>query len=97
VTASDRYWQHYQAQRNALALDVQVQGRIEVILDMWHRWNTGTPLQSLTRHQHAAHYKRFRNQVQNMTTIYGSGKELWKKFNDVCQMAANLSAAYQVG
>lgn len=46
-------------------------------------------------------YKRFRNQVKNMTTIYGSGDELWQKFNDVAQMAsgsyrpkrANLDAA----
>lgn len=32
-------------------------------------------------------YRRFRDQVQNMTTIYGNGKNLWDKFNDVCQMA----------
>lgn len=31
-------------------------------------------------------YKRFRNQVQNMTTLYGNGKELWEKFNEVSQM-----------
>ncbi|MDY5767775.1 MAG: hypothetical protein SPK03_05285 [Alloprevotella sp.] len=33
-------------------------------------------------------YRSFRNQVKNMTTVYGSGERLWKKFNDVCQMAA---------
>lgn len=32
-------------------------------------------------------YKRFRNQVQNMTTVYGSGSELWRNFKAVCRVA----------
>ncbi len=32
-------------------------------------------------------YKRFRNQVQNMTSAYGSGKTLWKNFRDTCKLA----------
>lgn len=32
-------------------------------------------------------YKRFRNQVQNMDTVYGSGNELWKNFKSVCKIA----------
>ena len=32
-------------------------------------------------------YKRFRNQVQNMSTVYGSGKVLWDNFNDVASLA----------
>ncbi|MBR5660567.1 MAG: hypothetical protein IKW99_03360 [Bacteroidales bacterium] len=32
-------------------------------------------------------YKRFRNQVQNMTSVYGSGRELWENFKAVCQIA----------
>lgn len=34
-------------------------------------------------------YKRFRNQVQNMTTVYGAGTTLWKKFMAVCAIAGN--------
>ena len=32
-------------------------------------------------------YKRFRNQVQNMDTVYGSGKDLWNNFKDVASIA----------
>jgi hypothetical protein len=32
-------------------------------------------------------YKRFKNQVKNMTTVYGSGDKLWNNFNDVCKIA----------
>ena len=32
-------------------------------------------------------YKRFRNQVQNMATVYGSGSELWRNFKAVCRVA----------
>lgn len=75
--------------RNALALDITCADALSVILDhvtQMEHWNAfaefNRDLNTLRT------YKRFRNQVQNMTTIYGSGKELWKKFNDVCQMAA---------
>ena len=34
-------------------------------------------------------YKRFRNQVQNMTTVYGSGEKLWKMFFRVCRITGN--------
>ena len=32
-------------------------------------------------------YKRFRNQVQNMASVYGSGTTLWQNFKDVCRIA----------
>lgn len=75
--------------RNSLALDITGADALHVILDhvaQMEHWNAyaefNRDLNTLRT------YRRFRNQVQNMTTIYGSGKELWKKFNDVCQMAA---------
>ncbi len=75
--------------RNALALDITGADALNVILDhvaQMEHWNAyaefNRDLNTLRT------YRRFRNQVQNMTTIYGSGKELWRKFNDVCQMAA---------
>ena len=75
--------------RNALALDITGADALSVILDhvaQMEHWNAfaefNRDLNSLRT------YKHFRNQVQNMTTIYGSGNVLWKKFNDVCQMAA---------
>ena len=75
--------------RNSLALDITNADALHVILDhvaQMEHWNAyvefNRDLNTLRT------YKRFRNQVENMTTIYGSGKKLWKKFNDVCQMAS---------
>jgi transposase len=75
--------------RNALALDITGADALSVILDhvaQMEHWNAFAEFNRDINTLRT--YKRFRNQVQNMTTIYGSGKELWKKFNDVCQMAA---------
>ncbi len=74
---------------NSLALDVTGANALSVILDhvaeMEH-WNAyaewNRDLNVLRT------YKRFRNQVQNMTTAYGAGKKLWDKFNDLCLVVA---------
>lgn len=73
--------------RNSLPLDLLNADALNIILDhiaeMEH-WNAfveyNRDLNSLRT------YKRFRNGVENMTTIYGSGKKLWKHFNDLCQI-----------
>ncbi len=73
--------------RNSLPLDLLNADALNIILDhiteMEH-WNAfveyNRDLNTLRT------YKRFRNGVENMTTIYGSGKELWKHFNDLCQI-----------
>ncbi len=75
--------------RNALALDITGADALNVILDhvaQMEHWNAYAELNRDLNTLRT--YKRFRNQVQNMTTIYGSGTKLWKKFNNVCQMAA---------
>ena len=75
--------------RNALALDITGADALGVILDhvaQMEHWNAFAEFNRDINTLRT--YKRFRNQVQNMTTIYGSGKDLWRKFNDVCQMAA---------
>ena len=41
-------------------------------------------------------YNRFKNQVKNMDTIYGSGEELWDTFRAACQMAAGTYRASHV-
>lgn len=74
--------------RNSKPLDILNADALHVILshvaEMEH-WNAyaefNRDLNTLRS------YRRFRNQVQNMNTIYGNGKKLWDKFNDVCQMA----------
>lgn len=75
--------------RNALAIDITGADALSVILDhvaQMEHWNAFAEFNRDINTLRT--YKRFRNQVQNMTTIYGNGEELWKKFNDVCQMAA---------
>ncbi|MDY4555455.1 MAG: helicase-related protein [Prevotella sp.] len=79
--------------RNSKPLDILNADALHVILshvaEMEH-WNAyaefNRDLNTLRS------YRRFRNQVQNMTTIYGNGKNLWNKFNDVCQM---VTGAYK--
>jgi hypothetical protein len=74
---------------NNLALDITGADALSVVLDhiteMEH-WNAyaewNRDLNTLRT------YKRFRNQVINMTTIYGGGNKLWESFNDLCLMAA---------
>lgn len=72
---------------NSLPLDLLNADALNIIIDhiaeMEH-WNAfveyNRDLNTLRT------YKRFRNGVENMTTIYGSGKKLWKHFNDLCQI-----------
>lgn len=74
---------------NSLALDIMGSNALSVVLDhiteMEH-WNAyvewNRDLNALRT------YKRFRNQVINMTTAYGGGEKLWKRFNSLCRMAA---------
>lgn len=74
---------------NNLALDITGADAMSVILDhitQMEHWNAyaewNRDLNTLRT------YKRFRNQVINMTTVYGGGRKLWDNFNDLCLMAA---------
>ncbi|MDE7377537.1 MAG: hypothetical protein K2N13_01065 [Paraprevotella sp.] len=74
---------------NNLALDITGADALSVILDhitQMEHWNAyaewNRDLNTLRT------YKRFRNQVINMTTAYGGGRKLWENFNDLCLMAA---------
>lgn len=74
---------------NNLALDITGADALSVILDhitQMEHWNAyaewNRDLNTLRT------YKRFRNQVINMTTVYGGGRQLWSNFNNLCLMAA---------
>ena len=74
---------------NNLALDITGADALSVILDhitQMEHWNAyaewNRDLNTLRT------YKRFRNQVMNMTTVYGGGRKLWNNFNNLCLMAA---------
>lgn len=74
---------------NNLALDITGADALSVILDhitQMEHWNAyaewNRDLNTLRT------YKRFRNQVINMTTVYGGGRKLWENLNDLFLMAA---------
>lgn len=75
--------------RNNLALDVMGADAFSVILDHIQQMERWASFAEFNRDLNTLlSYKRFRNQVMNMTSAYGGGKTLWKNFRNVCSMAA---------
>ena len=75
--------------RNNLALDVMGADAFSVILDHIQQMERWASFAEFNRDLNTLlSYKRFRNQVMNMTSVYGGGKTLWKNFRNVCSMAA---------
>lgn len=74
---------------NNLALDITGADALSVILDhitQMEHWSAYAEWNRVLNTLRT--YKRFRNQVINMTTVYGGGRKLWENFNDLCLMAA---------
>ena len=75
--------------RNNLALDVTGANAFSVILDHLQQMERWAAFAEFNRDLNTLlSYKRFRNQVMNMNSVYGGGKTLWKNFRNVCSMAA---------
>ena len=75
--------------RNNLALDVMGADAFSVILDHIQQMERWASFAEFNRDLNTLlSYKRFRNQVMYMTSVYGGGKTLWKNFRNVCSMAA---------
>ena len=75
--------------RNNLALDITNADAFSVLLDHVQEMEHWAAFAEFNRDLNTLlSYKRFRNQVMNMASVYGGGKTLWKKFRDVCSMAA---------
>lgn len=75
--------------RNNLALDVMGADAFSVILDHIQQMERWASFAEFNRDLNTLlSYKRFRNQVMNMTSVYGGGKTLWTNFRNVCSMAA---------
>lgn len=74
---------------NNLALDITGADALSVILDHITQMEHWSAYAEWNRDLNTLRtYKRFRNQVINMTTVYGGGRRLWENFNDLCLMAA---------
>lgn len=75
--------------RNNLAIDGMGADAFSVILDHIQQMERWASFAEFNRDLNTLlSYKRFRNQVMNMTGVYGGGKTLWKNFRNVCSMAA---------
>lgn len=75
--------------RNNLALDVTGADAFSVILDHIQQMERWASFAEYNRDLNTLlSYKRFRNQVMNMTSAYGAGKTLWTNFRNVAAMAA---------
>ncbi|MCH5234455.1 MAG: hypothetical protein J1E16_04115 [Muribaculaceae bacterium] len=75
--------------RNNLALDVTGANAFSVILDHLQQMERWAAFAEFNRDLNTLlSYKRFRNQVINMSSAYGAGKTLWNNFRNVCSMAA---------
>ena len=75
--------------RNNLALDVTGANAFSVILDHLQQMERWAAFAEFNRDLNTLlSYKRFRNQVMNMSSVYGGGKTLWNNFRNVCSMAA---------
>ncbi|MDE6410062.1 MAG: hypothetical protein K2K81_07460, partial [Muribaculaceae bacterium] len=75
--------------RNNLALDVTGADAFSVILDHIQQMERWAAFAEYNRDLNTLlSYKRFRNQVMNMTSAYGAGKTLWNNFRNVAAMSA---------
>jgi len=75
--------------RNNLALDVTGANAFSVILDHLQQMERWAAFAEFNRDLNTLlSYKRFRNQVMNMSSVYGGGKTLWTNLRNVFSMAA---------
>lgn len=75
--------------RNNLALDVTGANAFSVILDHLQQMERWAAFAEFNRDLNTLlSYKRFRNQVMNMSSVYGGGKTLWNNLRKVSSMAA---------
>lgn len=75
--------------RNALALDVMGTDAFSLVIEHVQKMEHWAAFAEWNRDlSDLLSYKRFRNQVQNMTSIYGSQRNLWTEFVDTAMIAA---------
>lgn len=75
--------------RNNLALDITNADAFSVILEHLQDMEHWAAYSEFNRDLNTLlSYRRFKNQVMNMSSAYGAGATLWKNFRNVCQLAA---------
>ena len=75
--------------KNSLALDLLHTDAFSLVIEHLQQMEDWAAFAEYRRDLNSLlSYKRFRNQLQNMRTIYGTGKALWGNFKDVASMAS---------
>jgi hypothetical protein len=77
--------------KNSLALDVLGSNAFDVVLEHVQQMEHWAAFAEFNRDLNTLlSYRKFRNRVQNMTTIMGSGKEAWNNFRESAEIAAGV-------
>ena len=77
--------------RNSLALDILGSNAFDVVLDHIQQMEHWAAFAEFNQDLNTLlSYRRFRNRVQNMSGIYGSGNVVWSNFRSVAELAAGV-------
>ena len=77
--------------RNSLALDILGSNAFDVVLDHIQQMEHWAAFAEFNQDLNTLlSYRRFRNRVQNMSGIYGSGNVVWNNFRSVAELAAGV-------
>ena len=74
--------------RNNKPLDIMNANAISIVVEHLKEMEHAAAFAEFSRDLNTLRkYKRFETQVKNMRSVYGSGKELWERFEESCSMA----------
>lgn len=77
--------------RNSLALDILGSNAFDVVLEHIQQMEHWAAFAEFNQDLNTLlSYKKFRNRVQNMSGIYGSGNTVWSNFRSVAELAAGV-------
>ena len=77
--------------KNSLALDVRNADAFDVMLEHIQQMEHWAAFAEFNKDLNTLlSYKKFRNRVQNMSGVFGSGEEAWKNFKESAEIAAGV-------
>ena len=77
--------------RNSLALDIMNANAFDVILDHIQQMEHWAAFAEFNKDLNSLmSYRKFRNRVENMTTVFGAGKKAWDNFRKTAEIVAGV-------
>ena len=77
--------------KNSLALDIRNADAFDVLLEHVQQMEHWAAFAEFNKDLNTLlSYKKFRNRVQNMSGVFGSGTEAWKNFKESAEIAAGV-------